>query len=79
MKRIAIAIVATLSLAAFAKGTPTAQTHHCVKDGAVLEKTKKECHKEGGTWEKMKVEKKDSAATPAPAPAAEPTPAPATK
>lgn len=32
-------------------GTP--QNHHCVKDGATVpDKTKKECAKEGGKWEK---------------------------
>ena len=32
-------------------GTP--QNHHCVKDGTVLPgKTRKECKKEGGSWEK---------------------------
>ena len=32
-------------------GTP--QNHHCVKDGnTVPDKTKKECTKEGGKWEK---------------------------
>lgn len=45
-------LLAGLSASALAKsGTP--QNHHCVKDGATLEgKTKKDCKKDGGKWEK---------------------------
>ena len=64
MKRLsAAALLAACALAvpAFAKGLPTAQNHQCMKDGQVIQKTKKECAKEGGKWEKM------AATTPAPA------------
>jgi hypothetical protein len=45
-------LLAGLSASALAKGG-TPQNHHCVKDGATLEgKTKKDCKKEGGKWEK---------------------------
>jgi hypothetical protein len=57
---------ALVSVSAFA-GTPPAQNHQCMKDGVVLEKTKKQCAKEGGKWEKMAAAK--------PAPKAEPKPA----
>lgn len=41
-----------LATQAHAKGA-TPQNHHCVKDGnTVPDKTKKECVKEGGKWEK---------------------------
>ena len=62
MNRLALC-VAVIAASAFAapKAVPTAPTHHCVKDGATVEKTKKECKKEGGTWEKL--------TAPAPAPA----------
>ena len=41
-----------LSASALAKGG-TPPNHHCVKDGATMEgKTKKDCKKEGGKWEK---------------------------
>ena len=39
--------------AAYAKGkTGTPQTHHCTVNGAEVSKTKKECKKAGGMWEK---------------------------
>jgi len=39
-------------------GGKNVQNHHCVKDGATLEgKTKKECKKEGGKWEKDAADK----------------------
>src|SRR5437899_1563240 len=39
--------------AAYAKGkTGTPQTHHCMVNGAEVSKTKKECKKAGGMWEK---------------------------
>jgi len=45
-------LIAGLSSIALAKG-PTPQNHHCVKDGATMEgKTRKDCKKEGGKWEK---------------------------
>ncbi len=74
MNRLAlcVAVVATSAFAA-PKAAPPAQTHHCVKDGATLEKTKKECKKEGGTWEKMTAA---APAKPAHAPAEAATPAP---
>jgi hypothetical protein len=45
-------LLAGLSTTALAKsGTP--QNHHCVKDGATLDgKTRKECKKDGGKWQK---------------------------
>lgn len=47
-----LGMVLSFSSLAFAAG-PTPQNHHCQKDGAELAgKTKKECKKEGGTWEK---------------------------
>ena len=66
MKRFALCL-AVLSVPAFAGAkAPTPPTHHCVKDGAANEKTKKDCKKEGGKWEKI------AAAAPAKAaPAAE--------
>ena len=47
-----------VSTAAFAKQhkggstKTTTQTHHCQLNGAEAHKTKKECLKAGGTWEK---------------------------
>jgi hypothetical protein len=59
-----------LSTSAMAKGPATPQNHHCVKDGADLTgKTRKECKKEGGKWEK---DAKPAAAAPAPAAAPKP-------
>jgi len=62
-------LVALPALALAKGGTP--QNHHCMKDGAELAgKTKKECKKEGGKWDKT------SDATPTPTPdaaKAEPT------
>jgi hypothetical protein len=46
-------LMGSLSTGAWAKGG-TPQNHHCMKDGAeVAGKTRKECKKEGGTWDKM--------------------------
>jgi len=46
-------VVSVAPAAALAKGG-TPQNHHCMKDGAELTgKTKKECKKEGGTWDKL--------------------------
>jgi hypothetical protein len=56
MKKIVLTIaLAFLSSVAFAKkpaGAPTPQNHSCVLNDAVVEKTKKECRKAGGKWEK---------------------------
>jgi len=56
MKKLLLISMFAVSLAlagqAHAKGG-TPQNHHCVKDGnTVPDKTKKECTKEGGKWEK---------------------------
>ena len=65
MKNIHVAVLAAALLfspIAFAKGKGggTPQNHHCMKDGAeVAGKTKKDCIKDGGKWEK-------DAAAPAP-------------
>ncbi len=67
MTRFALA-AALVAVTAFA-GTPPKQNHQCMKDGAVVQKTKKECLKDGGKWEKMA-----DAAKPAPAPAPAATP-----
>ena len=64
---LALALAAGLfSATAFAKGG-TPQNHHCMKDGAAMpDKTKKECKKAGGTWEKdAPAAKADDAAKPA--------------
>lgn len=57
MKKITIALALVLAAPMFASsaqakgGTP--QNHHCVKDGSPLpDKTRKQCLKEGGKWEK---------------------------
>ncbi len=63
MKNIRVAIMMTTAAAlllasgpaAFAKGKAgsTPQNHHCMKEGAdVTGKTKKQCLKDGGKWEK---------------------------
>jgi hypothetical protein len=62
-----LALFAVPAFAGEGKGTP--QTHQCMKDGAVVQLTKKQCKKDGGTWEKI------AGATPPPAP--QPPPAPA--
>ena len=49
LKRSAL-LLAVLSISALAKGSGTPQTHECVKGGAVVQKTKKECKAEGGEW-----------------------------
>jgi hypothetical protein len=72
MTRLAL-VAALVAVSAFA-GTPPKQNHQCMKDGAVIQKTKKECAKEGGKWEKMA-----DAAKPAPAPAATPDEKPTPK
>lgn len=73
MKTTVTALLLALSCAvaapAFAKGKGdgkgTPQNHHCMKDGAeVVGKTKKECTKDGGKWEKNAA---PAAAAPAPA------------
>ena len=52
MRTLQIALAMTLFAGpVFAKGK---SPHHCMKDGAeTASKSKKECKKEGGTWEKM--------------------------
>ena len=55
MKKIVLAVaLVLLSSIAFAKskGTPTPQNHSCILSDAVVQKTKKECIKAGGKWEK---------------------------
>lgn len=56
MKKIVFAVaLALLSSTAFAKKAttpPPAQNHSCILDGAVVEKTKKQCLKAKGKWEK---------------------------
>ena len=72
------AVLVLLSSVAFAKGgKPTPQNHSCVLNDAVVQKTKKECVKAGGKWEKNSNLPKADAATPAPAPTPTPAPAPA--
>ncbi len=77
MKKIVLTIALVfLSSVAFAK-KPTPQNHSCVLDGAVVEKTKKECRKAGGKWEKNAAKPADEAkpAEEAKAPAEEAKPA----
>ncbi len=56
MTRLILSTAACAILAATA-GTPAkppSPSHHCVKDGAELTGvSKKECKKQGGTWEKI--------------------------
>lgn len=53
MKKIILTVaLVLLSSVAFAKKTATPQNHSCVVKEAVVEKTKKECIKAGGKWEK---------------------------
>jgi hypothetical protein len=49
-------VVGMLLLAPTVDGKkPPSSTHHCVKDGAeVVGTSKKECKKQGGTWERIK-------------------------
>jgi hypothetical protein len=79
MKKIVFAVaLALLSSTAFAKKAttpPPAQNHSCMLDGAVVEKTKKECLKAKGKWEKNAAATTEPA-TPVATPAVE---APATK
>lgn len=50
---VALALLSSAALAKSAKGTPPpAQNHSCVLNEAVVVKTKKECLKAGGKWEK---------------------------
>jgi hypothetical protein len=55
MTRLLVCATITLGPTSFALakgGTP--QNHHCMKDGAELTgKTRRECKKEGGTWDKL--------------------------
>ena len=79
---VALALLSSAALAKSAKGTPPpAQNHSCVLNEAVVVKTKKECLKAGGKWEKNSPVVAAPAAAPvapvAPvaAPAVEPKPA----
>ena len=72
---ITLALLSSVALAKSSKSTtpPPAQNHSCMLKDAVVEKTKKECLKAGGKWEK------NSPAVTAPvvapvAPAVEPKP-----
>jgi len=63
------ALTIGVSSSVLAKG-PTPQNHHCMKDGAELAgKTRKQCKKEGGKWDKMETAgKSDEKPMPGPAP-----------
>jgi hypothetical protein len=65
--------IAPVSLA-LAGGTP--QNHHCMKDGSELTgKTRRQCKKEGGTWDKDAAKPAPAAPPAAPAkPEAKPAP-----
>ncbi len=81
MKKIVLAVaLVLLSSVAFAKskGTPTPQNHSCILNDAVVQKTKKECIKAGGKWEKNSA---STTAQPVEPKAVEPKPveSPATK
>ena len=71
MKNIALSILAVLTLSslssfALAKGG-TPQNHHCMKDGTELAgKTRKECKKDGGKWDKMPGDAAKSSGEPTP-------------
>jgi Spy/CpxP family protein refolding chaperone len=58
-KMVVLAVLALgVSSVALAK-EPAVPTHHCMKDGTEMaDKTKKECKKEGGKWEKKAAEPK---------------------
>ncbi|MFI3219693.1 MAG: hypothetical protein QX189_11305 [Methylococcales bacterium] len=51
---IALVLLSSVALAKSPKSTtpPPAQNHSCMLKDAVVEKTKKECLKAGGKWEK---------------------------
>ncbi|MFI3188128.1 hypothetical protein BCS42_03020 [Crenothrix sp. D3] len=50
---VALVLLSSAALAKSSKGTPPpAQNHSCMLNAAVVEKTKKECLKAGGKWEK---------------------------
>jgi hypothetical protein len=69
MKKIVLAVaLVLLSSVAFAKSKtpPPVQNHSCILSGAVVEKTKKECIKAGGKWEKNSPATTDPAAPAAP-------------
>ena len=65
-----ILCAALLAPAAFAKGKAggTPQAHHCVVNGAEVQKTKKECKKAGGAWAKGAPSGAPAAPAPTPAP-----------
>lgn len=73
---IAAFSVALLASPALAKGGKApVQNHHCVKAGATLKETHKQCTKDGGKW--VRDDAAPAAKSNAPAPATTPTPAPA--
>ena len=78
--KLTLLVVALLAVPSFA-GTGTPQNHQCMKDGVVVEKTRKQCKKDGGTWEKIAPAKpsehRELPGTPPPPPPAPPAPAPA--
>ncbi|CAG1023524.1 hypothetical protein DOJK_02470 [Patescibacteria group bacterium] len=77
MKKIVFIIaLVLLSSVAFAKSKATPQNHSCVLNDAVVQKTKKECLKAGGKWEKNSDLPKPAETKPSDTTA--PTPAPAT-
>lgn len=76
---IALVLSSSVALAKSSKGTPPpAQNHSCVLNDAVVVKTKKECLKAGGKWEKNSPVPATTTTTttttaPAAVPAVEPT------
>ena len=75
---VALALLSSAALAKSAKGTPPpAQNHSCVLNEAVVVKTKKECLKAGGKWEKNSPPVAAPAVAPVAAPAVAPVAAPA--
>jgi hypothetical protein len=74
MMAVALAFLC-VSTVAFAKGhksgTGTAPAHHCQLNGAEAHKSKKDCLKAGGTWEKGAPGHAAAAAPKTPPPAAQ--------
>jgi hypothetical protein len=70
------AALATALLGASALAGGSVQTHQCVKDGQAIQKTKKDCHKAGGQWQKMAAGKAATETKPAEGKTAEPEAAP---
>lgn len=67
---VALAL-STTSVFAAGKTPPPKQNHVCMKDGVVVEKTKKVCLKEGGLWQKLPAKPADDKPADPPAPKAE--------